>query len=325
MSRTHIQPNEESTNAQSADPDFSTEIVDELYQYQHKRLPIALVCAVIGGVFGVHRFYLGRTLTGILMLLTAGGGLIWWIWDLSQIRKLVTAFNAKEDRRAAAQLAPQGLGFLPPKHDLKLHGPPAWANKRRGRLKVYGAGILLSVIGLAIGAISGATRIYEPVLIILIFIAITLTAARWKGLSRIPLLRSLGRWNHRLRLYYYTVDPGSAWLLALRPVIGVLFAPWQQKARAEVRLYLQLGVVVTLAFTFFDLLEVFESESLWAGIGLMVGEFFQTLVYTYAFVAPIGAILTTQLLLSRRDRVVWTLSAINLGFIYIGLLAVGAV
>jgi hypothetical protein len=320
-----MQPNEGATLNQSADPDFSTEIVDELYRYQHKLFPVALAYAVFGGVFGAHRFYLGRSLTGVLMLLTAGGGLFWWLWDLFQIRTMVKAFNAEEDRRAEAQLAPQGLGFLPPKQDLKLSGPPVWGSKRQGRLKVFGATLLLSVIGLAIGAISGATEIYEPVLIILIFIAITLTAARWKGLSRIPFLRSLGRWSHRLRLYYYTVDPGSAWLLALRPVIGVLFAPWQQKARAEVRLYLQLGVVVTLAFTFFDLLEVSKSESFWADIGLMVGEFFQTLIYTYAFVAPVGAILTTQLLLSRRDRVVWALSALTLIFIYFGLLAVGAV
>ena len=258
------------------------------------------------------------------MLLTAGGGLIWWVWDLFHIRTMVKAFNAEEDRRAETQLAPQGLGFLPPKQDLQLSGPPVWASKRQGRLKVFGAGILLSVIGFVIGAISGATEIYEPVLIILIFIVITLTAARWRGLLRIPVLGSLGRWSHRLRLYYYTVDPGSAWLLALRPVIGVLFAPWQQKARAEVRLYLQLGVAVTLAFTFFDLLEISESESLSAGIGLMAAEFFQTLIYTYAFVPPVGAILTTQLLLSRHDRVVWTLSALTLTFVYLGLLLVGA-
>jgi hypothetical protein len=49
------------------------------------------------------------------------------------------------------------------------------------------------------------------------------------------------------------------------------------------------------------------------------------LVYTYVFVAPTGALLTTQLLLSRRDRVVWALSAVTVGGIFLGLLSVGAV
>ncbi len=37
------------------------------------------------GVFGVHRFYLGKPITGILMLLTGGGLAIWWIVDLYRI------------------------------------------------------------------------------------------------------------------------------------------------------------------------------------------------------------------------------------------------
>lgn len=34
------------------------------------------------GVFGVHRFYLGKLITGILMLITGGGFLVWWVLDL---------------------------------------------------------------------------------------------------------------------------------------------------------------------------------------------------------------------------------------------------
>ena len=33
------------------------------------------------GVFGAHRFYLGKNKTGILMLITLGGLGIWWIVD----------------------------------------------------------------------------------------------------------------------------------------------------------------------------------------------------------------------------------------------------
>jgi uncharacterized RDD family membrane protein YckC len=37
------------------------------------------------GLFGVHRFYLGKFITGILMLLTLGGLVIWWLIDLYRI------------------------------------------------------------------------------------------------------------------------------------------------------------------------------------------------------------------------------------------------
>lgn len=90
------------------------------------------------------------------------------------------------------------------------------------------------------------------------------------------------------------------------------------------RLYLQLGVMFSLLFALLDTLELSESESFWVGFGLMVAEFFQTLAYTYAFVAPTGALLTTQLPLSRHGRVVGVLSAVTVVCMFLGLLAVGA-
>ena len=32
-------------------------------------------------LFMLHRFYLGKYLTGLLQILTGGGLLIWWIYD----------------------------------------------------------------------------------------------------------------------------------------------------------------------------------------------------------------------------------------------------
>ena len=39
-----------------------------------------LLCYFLGA-FGVHRFYLNRVGTGILMLITFGGLMIWWLID----------------------------------------------------------------------------------------------------------------------------------------------------------------------------------------------------------------------------------------------------
>lgn len=46
----------------------------------HSRLA-ALLLAFFLGIFGVHRFYVGKVWTGILQLLTGGGFGIWWIID----------------------------------------------------------------------------------------------------------------------------------------------------------------------------------------------------------------------------------------------------
>lgn len=37
------------------------------------------------GAFGFHRFYLGKLLTGVLMLVTGGGFVVWWLIDLYRI------------------------------------------------------------------------------------------------------------------------------------------------------------------------------------------------------------------------------------------------
>jgi TM2 domain-containing membrane protein YozV len=48
---------------------------------ERRLLPALLLCLVIG-LFGAHRFYAGRTASGILQLLTVGGFGIWWLADL---------------------------------------------------------------------------------------------------------------------------------------------------------------------------------------------------------------------------------------------------
>lgn len=58
---------------------------------------VALPLAFLLGVFGAHRFYVGRTGSATLMLCTLGGMGLWWLYDLI----LITAgeFKDAEGRR----------------------------------------------------------------------------------------------------------------------------------------------------------------------------------------------------------------------------------
>jgi len=47
-------------------------------------VPAALLCFFLG-ILGIHRFYIGRWKTAILMILTLGGLGIWQIIDLVRI------------------------------------------------------------------------------------------------------------------------------------------------------------------------------------------------------------------------------------------------
>lgn len=78
------------------------------------------------GVFGVHRFYLGKTITGALMFLTGGGGGFWSFIDLFFIKKMVNNDNAEKQRRLEAGEPPLSLAFLPSKVALNINEPRAY-------------------------------------------------------------------------------------------------------------------------------------------------------------------------------------------------------
>ena len=62
------------------------------------KLTAILLCFFLGGL-GIHRFYLGYTLIGVIQLLTFGGFLIWVIVDL--IRLIIGSLKDSEDNDLA--------------------------------------------------------------------------------------------------------------------------------------------------------------------------------------------------------------------------------
>ena len=60
---------------------------------ERKILPAVLLCGLLG-VFGAHRFYVGRTGTAIAQLLTLGGLGIWMLVDLI----MLLTENFRDDR-----------------------------------------------------------------------------------------------------------------------------------------------------------------------------------------------------------------------------------
>ena len=62
------------------------------------KLTAILLCFFLGNL-GIHRFYLGYTLIGVIQLLTFGGFLIWVIVDL--IRLTIGSLKDSEDNDLA--------------------------------------------------------------------------------------------------------------------------------------------------------------------------------------------------------------------------------
>ena len=57
---------------------------------------VALILQIVGGPLGLHRFYVGRWQTGILMILTLGGIGLWWLYDFVVL--LAGEFRDADDR-----------------------------------------------------------------------------------------------------------------------------------------------------------------------------------------------------------------------------------
>ncbi len=81
---------------------------DDLFESPRSRTT-ALLLAIFLGMFGAHRFYVGKTGTGVLMALTLGGLGLWWLYDIIMIAS--QAFR-DGDGRVVANWEPESEHLL---------------------------------------------------------------------------------------------------------------------------------------------------------------------------------------------------------------------
>ena len=60
---------------------------------QERSVAVAYLLWFFLGLFGVHRFYLGKTVTGIIWFCTGGLFVIGWLADLFLIPGMVETYN----------------------------------------------------------------------------------------------------------------------------------------------------------------------------------------------------------------------------------------
>ena len=82
---------------------------------------VALALATLLGPFGAHRFYVGKTGTGLLMLCTLGGAGLWYLYDLILVcggsfrdaeGRLVSRWDPEQASRVSGELPEEVLDEL---------------------------------------------------------------------------------------------------------------------------------------------------------------------------------------------------------------------
>jgi hypothetical protein len=184
-------------------------------------------------------------------------------------------------------------------------------------------------VGIILGSLADARGGEEAIFAAAAVIGITLLGGHAGWLDRVPVARGLIRWSHRLRLFYYYNRPGSPPALLFRPLIGILLAPvpsgdsgprrasTSRSARSSPSPSSRWTWWRTWARPLFDMgLAAIAPPRL---LGLWIREAFMTFLLIYAFVTPIGAVLTLHLLTRPTHTMPRVLGAFALFAIALGL------
>lgn len=316
------------------DPDFSLEVLEELYAYSRKRAAVAWLLWATLGWLGAHRFYLERPFTGLAQLFTGGGILVWWLLDGRRVGAMVRAHNEEQAKREHEGLPPIEMAFMPPLREDEIRRTAGWVDrwnqrgaKRRG-LRLAGDVLVLLVAGTGLGTVVEIPGGLEAVAAVVLLAGMISLGAGPAWLDDLPGFHALVRWTHRLRVFYYYNEPGSPPLLLLRGLLGVLWAPFRAKDRAEVRLYVEIGAVFSAIFLLMDVVPAVVIPLFSAGrsfdFGMLletwIGEAVTTFILTYILAAPVGGVLTTYLLVRPTHRLPRILAAFTVVSILLGAL-----
>jgi len=316
-------------------PDFSADVLADLYRYGRKRRWLAYLLWAALGWLGVHRFYLERPFTGIAQLMTGGGLLVWWLTDGFRVGRLVREHNDEQARREAAGEPPIELKFMPPLRAGELEHAPAWVERRhaqgraRKALRLVGDLLVLAIAGVGLGAVSVSEGALEAVAAVALLSIMIALGAGPDWLDDVPGFNALTRWTHRLRLFYWQNEPGSPPVLMLRGLFGLFWAPFRAKDRAEVRMYVELGAVFSAIFLLLDVVPALvgplfsagEAFSLDALLDDWLGEAVTTFVLVYLLAAPVGGVLTFYLLVQRTHTLPRILAGFTLAALAFGLVS----
>lgn len=306
------------------------EIREDLFEYPLKRRSLAYLLWLFLGIFGAHRIYLNRVWTGIAMLLTGGGALLWWIVDLFLIKRMVKQHNTIQGHRRDLGLPPVALDFLPPTDGSELARTPPWFDPKsrrgvRGIRSLAADVLVLGVVGVALGTVTRATGNVEAIAAVLALIVVLNVGPLLAPLHDVPLVGDLVRWSYRLRLFYHHVKPGHALSRLFRPLIGAFYAPFRKKRRAEVSLYLRLGGAFVVLFLLEDLAtEVVQPLVARASLVGLTGVWWLkdvvlTLLNIFLFTAPIGATLMIYVLTDRSHLALALMSVLTVAAVATGL------
>ena len=338
--------------------------LEDLFTYPRKRKLTAYLLWGTAGLLGAHRFYLDREGSAVAQFLTGGGLMLWWLADAFLIPRMVRAYNRDQAERETAGRPPRALDFLETatgeedeaateteetdgaeadeataaaeaggeEPDAGAGTVPGWADDRAagaGRLVADLA--VVAFAGFALGAVSAGTGSWRAASAVTVIVLVIGLAPELSALAHLPGVGDLLRWAARLGLFYRYHDPGGPLSRAARPVVGLIYAPFRSRSRAETHLWAEIGGAFAVLFFMVDLV-VYGASALGAGSGSaaagglvelparFAASAITTLVVVYAFASPVGATLYEHVLAGRSHRRVWLLGGTALAALAAGLL-----